>query len=324
MVEVVSGHTELRRARRALAGPVPVPRRAHALVLGRPDREALLLLRLPGGRQHLHLPRGEGGPRLPRRGRTARGPLRRRARVRHRRPAATSAAARASGCSSCSPKTATFYARYLWDSEEAAARARPTWRARPRPRGAEEFGVGYAPSAWDRVLMSAQQAGFTEQELQAAGLAAAGQAGRHLRPLPGPDHVPAARRPRPGARLRRARDARRPAAEVRELVREAGLPQGPLAVRAGPRAAARDARRAGARGRGLHRRAGPAPGRFSQRGRVDGHGAHRRAGGRAGAARAGGRAGLRRRPLGPGGHAARAARRAGRGVDLKVVAAAGR
>ena len=41
----------------------------------------------------------------------------------------------------------------------------------------EQFGVGYAPSAWDRVLMNALQAGFTEQELQAAGLAQKGRQG---------------------------------------------------------------------------------------------------------------------------------------------------
>ena len=41
----------------------------------------------------------------------------------------------------------------------------------------EEFGVGYAPSAWDRVLMSARQSGFSEQELQAAGLSQKGRQG---------------------------------------------------------------------------------------------------------------------------------------------------
>ncbi len=72
-------------------------------------------------------------------------------------------------------KTSDFYARYLWDSAEAApARAYLEQRGLGR-EVLEQFGVGYSPSAWDRVLVSARTAGFTEQELQAAGL---GQQGR--------------------------------------------------------------------------------------------------------------------------------------------------
>ena len=68
-------------------------------------------------------------------------------------------------------KTAMFYARYLWDSDEAAkARAYLERRGLGR-ESLEHYGVGYAPSAWDRVLMSALQSGFTESELLAAGLA---------------------------------------------------------------------------------------------------------------------------------------------------------
>ncbi|HZO61124.1 MAG TPA: DNA primase [Solirubrobacterales bacterium] len=74
-------------------------------------------------------------------------------------------------------KTATFYARYLWDSAEAAG-ARKYLEGRGLGREVlEEFGVGYAPSAWDRVLVNAQKAGFTEQELQVAGLAQRGRQG---------------------------------------------------------------------------------------------------------------------------------------------------
>ena len=138
-------------------------------------------------------------------------------------------------------KTATFYGRYLWDSDEAA-RARAYLEGRGLGREVlEEFGVGFAPSAWDRVLTSALRSGFSEAELQAAGLGQRGRR-RHVRPLPGADHVPAARRPRARARLRRPRDARQPAAEVRELPRGTGLPQGPLAVRGRPRPPARHAR----------------------------------------------------------------------------------
>ena len=68
-------------------------------------------------------------------------------------------------------RTAEYYERYLWESTEAA-------KARDylRERGLEEeilreFGVGYAPSAWDRVLLASRRGGFSEQELYATGLA---------------------------------------------------------------------------------------------------------------------------------------------------------
>ena len=34
----------------------------------------------------------------------------------------------------------------------------------------DEFRVGYAPSAWDRILRASRSAGFTEQELLDAGI----------------------------------------------------------------------------------------------------------------------------------------------------------
>ena len=69
-----------------------------------------------------------------------------------------------------------------------------------------EFRVGYAPSAWDRVLLASRRAGFTERELYDAGLAQRSKQRSAVRPLPRADHVPADRRPRARARLRRARD----------------------------------------------------------------------------------------------------------------------
>ena len=47
----------------------------------------------------------------------------------------------------------------------------PAW---PRPaarRRCARFGVGYAPSAWDRMLTASRRAGFREEELLATGLA---------------------------------------------------------------------------------------------------------------------------------------------------------
>jgi DNA primase len=74
-------------------------------------------------------------------------------------------------------RTASYYARYLWESGEAA-KAREYLAA----RGLEEavlrdFRVGYAPSAWDKVLIAAQRDGFAQEELAAAGLAQRGRQG---------------------------------------------------------------------------------------------------------------------------------------------------
>jgi DNA primase len=68
-------------------------------------------------------------------------------------------------------RTTAYYARYLWESAEATPA-----REYLQGRGLEEqtlraFRVGYAPSAWDRVLTASRRAGFSEDELLAAGLA---------------------------------------------------------------------------------------------------------------------------------------------------------
>src|SRR5919108_1488570 len=68
-------------------------------------------------------------------------------------------------------RTAAFYVRYLWDSEEAAP-AREYLAGRGLEEGAlREFRVGYAPSTWDKVLVASRRAGFGDRELLAAGLA---------------------------------------------------------------------------------------------------------------------------------------------------------
>jgi DNA primase len=72
-------------------------------------------------------------------------------------------------------RTAAFYVRYLWDSEEAA-HAREYLAGRGLDEGAlREFRVGYAPSAWDKVLVASRRTGFTDRELVAAGLASRSQ-----------------------------------------------------------------------------------------------------------------------------------------------------
>jgi len=68
-------------------------------------------------------------------------------------------------------RTAAYYERYLWESREAH-RARDYLAG--RGLGEEvlrEFQVGFAPSAWDRVLTASRRGGFSVEELYATGLA---------------------------------------------------------------------------------------------------------------------------------------------------------
>ncbi|MFP5363942.1 MAG: DNA primase [Thermoleophilia bacterium] len=68
-------------------------------------------------------------------------------------------------------RTATYYARQLWESREAQ-RAREYLEQRGLEEGTlREFRVGYAPSAWDTVLNASRRAGFGNRELYDAGLA---------------------------------------------------------------------------------------------------------------------------------------------------------
>ncbi|MFM9164256.1 MAG: DNA primase [Solirubrobacterales bacterium] len=74
-------------------------------------------------------------------------------------------------------RTAAFYVRNFWEGEEAAES-----RAYMAERGLDEamlreFRVGYAPSAWDRVLVAAREAGYSEAELLEAGLVARNEKG---------------------------------------------------------------------------------------------------------------------------------------------------
>ena len=72
-------------------------------------------------------------------------------------------------------RTTRFYATYLWESAEAAP-AREYLSGRGLAEEVlRDFRIGYAPSAWDRVITAAQRDGFRPEELAAAGL---GQTGR--------------------------------------------------------------------------------------------------------------------------------------------------
>jgi DNA primase len=68
-------------------------------------------------------------------------------------------------------RAAAYYVRVLWESGEASG-AREYLLGRGLDEATlREFRVGYSPSRWDRVLMASRTAGYTEQELLAAGLA---------------------------------------------------------------------------------------------------------------------------------------------------------
>lgn len=68
-------------------------------------------------------------------------------------------------------RAAAYYARYLWEAKEAEpARAYLAGRGLQRAT-LEAYRVGYAPSAWDRLLLVARKAAFSEDELLATGLA---------------------------------------------------------------------------------------------------------------------------------------------------------
>jgi DNA primase len=69
-------------------------------------------------------------------------------------------------------RTAGFYARYLWDSAEAAE-AREYLLGRGLAEAVlREFRVGFSPGGgWDRIIVMSRKAGFSEQELIDVGLA---------------------------------------------------------------------------------------------------------------------------------------------------------
>jgi DNA primase len=74
-------------------------------------------------------------------------------------------------------RAASFYTSYLWESKEAGKA-----RAYLEDRGLGEevlrgFGVGYAPSAWDQLLLRGQRAGFKVEELRRVGLVQRGRGG---------------------------------------------------------------------------------------------------------------------------------------------------
>ena len=68
-------------------------------------------------------------------------------------------------------RTAGYYQRVLADSKEAEAARSMLFERGLTQETLDAFQVGYSPSAWDRVLVASREAGFSEEELLAAGLA---------------------------------------------------------------------------------------------------------------------------------------------------------
>jgi DNA primase len=74
-------------------------------------------------------------------------------------------------------RTAGYYANFLWEAPEAG-KAREYLAGRGlNEETLREFGVGYAPSAWDKILVRGQQAGFSVEELRSVGLVQQGRGG---------------------------------------------------------------------------------------------------------------------------------------------------
>ena len=74
-------------------------------------------------------------------------------------------------------RTAAFYERLLWESAEAEPAREYLARRGLGEEVLRAYRVGYAPSAWDKVLVGSRRAGYSEEELLAAGLVVRGRSG---------------------------------------------------------------------------------------------------------------------------------------------------
>jgi DNA primase len=67
-------------------------------------------------------------------------------------------------------RTAAYFARLLWESAEAEEARRYLAARGLAEETLRDFRVGYAPSAWDRILTASRRAGFTDADLAEVGL----------------------------------------------------------------------------------------------------------------------------------------------------------
>ena len=184
-----------RRDARSYSGTLPVPRGAQPVVQRRAGREALPLLRLPGGaatrssscrRSRASASATRSSYLADRYGVAARG---RRGGSRGGR----AARARASGCSSCWSARRRSTCATCGTPTRRAMRASTCSGAGWRRATLREFRVGYAPSAWDKVLLASRSGGVLQPRDLRRRARVARQRRADLRPLPRADHVPAVR-----------------------------------------------------------------------------------------------------------------------------------
>ncbi len=75
-------------------------------------------------------------------------------------------------------RTAAWYVRTLWESDEAAGPRRYLAERGLEEQALRAFRVGYAPSQWDGLLLASRRGGFSARELWDAGLVRRGRNGR--------------------------------------------------------------------------------------------------------------------------------------------------
>jgi DNA primase len=85
-------------------------------------------------------------------------------------PAAASRRERSERLHALLGRAAAYYSRYLFESAEAAPAREYLRRRGFTVQTLRTFRVGYAPSAWDRMLLASRKAGFSDEELLAVGL----------------------------------------------------------------------------------------------------------------------------------------------------------
>jgi DNA primase len=74
-------------------------------------------------------------------------------------------------------RTSSFYVSFLWEAPKAQRAREYLARRGLNEETLRAFGVGFAPSAWDQVLTRGQRAGYSVQEMHAAGLVQRGRQG---------------------------------------------------------------------------------------------------------------------------------------------------
>ena len=67
-------------------------------------------------------------------------------------------------------RATAYYERYLWESKEAGSAREYLLGRGLQEETLREFRVGYAPSAWDKLMLATRRGGFSNREIYDAGL----------------------------------------------------------------------------------------------------------------------------------------------------------